>query len=81
MFDPRMMYLCGNDGTVYSFFYNGARVDAVVDEGHIIVDIDCQLPRQVEDGILTWVGMDLHRQVRRYRYTDREGCYCVQSVA
>lgn len=81
MFDPKMMYPCGQDGQVYSFFYKGARVDAMVDEDHIIVGIDCRLPRPVEDGILTWVGMDLRRNVQRFRYADRDGCYCVQAVA
>ena len=81
MFDPRMMYPCGRDGQIYTFSYKGARVDAVVDGSRIIVGIDRQLPRSVEDGILTWVGMDLHRDVRRFRYADRDGCYCVQAAA
>ncbi|MBR6029150.1 MAG: hypothetical protein IKP40_08660 [Clostridia bacterium] len=81
MFDPKMMYPCGNDGQIYSYFYKGARIDAMLVEDHIIVGIDCVLPRNVEDGILTWAGMDLRRKVGRYRYADRDGCYCVQEVA
>ena len=80
MFQPELLLYCQTDGGVYSYLYGAARISAARDDDRIYVSIDRSLPREITDGLLEWLGMDLNRSVVRYRCDDNSRFF-VQTAA
>ena len=80
MFDSKLLRPYKTDGTVQSYIYGAAIISAAQDEERIYVSVDRPLPRGITDGILEWFGMDMSRNVARYRCTDNSQ-YFVQAAA
>lgn len=80
MFQPELLMYCQTEGGVYSYLYGAAKISAARDDDRIYVSIDRSLPREITDGLLEWLGMDLHRSVVRYRCDDNSR-YFVQTAA
>ena len=80
MFDPELLTYCKTDGQVYSYLYGLAKVSVARDNDRIYVSIDRPLSREIVNGLLTWLGMDMRRTVIRYRCDDNS-LYFVQVAA
>lgn len=80
MFQPELLRHCRTDGGLYSYLYGAAKISAARDEDRIYVSMDRTLPREITDGLLAWLGMDLHRSVVRYRCDDNSR-YFVHTAA
>ena len=55
-------------------------ISAANDGERIYVSVDHTLPNEVMDGMLTWFGMDMSRNISRARY-ENYGRYFVQAIA
>ena len=80
MFDRARLYPRAGGGPVYSFLYDGARVDAAADGQYVYVSIDRSLPQAIMMGLLGWFGIDVRRAYAGYRFTDNSRYY-VQKTA
>ena len=80
MFDPELLTYCKTDGQVYSYLYGLAKVSAARDNARIYVSIDRPLSKEIVNGLLAWLGMDMRRTVIRYRCDDNS-LYFVQVAA
>jgi hypothetical protein len=80
MFDSKLLKLYRTDGAVQSYLYGAAIISTAQDDERIYVSVDRPLPRGITDGILAWFGMDMSRNVARYRCDDNSR-YFVQAAA
>ena len=80
MFEPELLRYCRTDSGVYSYLYGAAKISAARDDERIYVSIDRSLPKEITDGLLAWLGMDMRRAVVRYRCYDNSR-YFVQAAA
>ena len=80
MFQPELLRHCRTDGNVYSYLYGAAKISTARDADRIYVSFDRPLPREITDGLLMWLGMDLTRSVGRFRCDDNSR-YFVQTAA
>lgn len=80
MFDSKLLRPYKTDGTVQSYIYGAAIISTAQDDERIYVSVDRPLPRGITDDILEWFGMDMSRNVARYRCDDNSR-YFVQAAA
>ena len=80
MFDSKLLKPYRTDGVAKSYLYGEAIISAAQDDERIYISVDRPLPRGITDGILAWFGMDMSRNVARYRCDD-DSRYFVQAAA
>ena len=80
MFEPKLLRHYRTDGQVKSYLYGTAIISTAQDSERIYVSMDRTLPRGITDEILAWFGMDMSRNVARYRCSDNSR-YFVQAAA
>ncbi len=80
MFEPKLLRPYRTDGAVKSYLYGAAIISTAQDDERIYVSMDRPLPRGIIDEILAWFGMDMKRNVARYRCDDNSR-YFVQAAA
>ena len=80
VFKPQRLRHYRTDGEVESYRYGSAIISEAHDGERIYVSVNCLLPNEITNGMLTWFGMDMKRRVASYRCGDN-GRYYVQKVA
>ncbi len=80
VFKPQLLQLYKTDGQVQTYRYGKATISAAHDGERIYVCVDRPLARETTDGLLAWLGMDMRRNVARYRCDDNSR-YFVQASA
>ena len=80
MFKPQLLRHYKTDGQIRSYRYGSAIISTARDSERIYVSVDRPLSTEITDGMLAWFGMDLQRNVARYRCDDNSR-YFVQASA
>lgn len=79
-FKPQLLRHYKTDGQVRSYRYGSAIISTARDSERIYVSVDRPLSSEITDGMLVWFGMDMKRNVARYRCDDNSRYY-VQASA
>ena len=80
MFKPQLLRHYKTDGQIRSYRYGSVIISTARDSERIYVSVDRPLATEITDGMLAWFGMDLQRNVARYRCDDNSR-YFVQASA
>ena len=84
VFDPNQLIYCGCQRGIDVFSYNGVRIDAAVVREHneqvLYLGLGRGLSGTVMAGLMTWFGIDWHREYSEIEFPDKSR-YLVQEKA